>query len=244
MEGAGSPAETNLRTGDLANFGFAQAMQIPAVLVGDIHRGGVIASIVGTHMVLDAADRNLLKAFLINKFHGDPHLFDEGRDDIIRRTGLECLGVVPHFAGARHLPAEDAVALEDMARGFGTSGLKVAVLRLPRIANFDDLDPLRAEPNVSLAFITAGEALPGDTDLVIIPGSKSTISDLAALRRTAGTSTSPRTTAAADASSACAAATRCSDAASTTRKDSRARRRPSMVSACSTSRRRSFPTRR
>lgn len=182
VEGAGSPAETNLRNGDLANFGFAQAVNIPAVLVGDIDRGGVIASIVGTHMVLDEADRNLLKAFLINKFHGDPNLFDEGRDEITRRTGLPCLGVVPHFEAARHLPAEDAVALEEMTGRFAKDSLKVAVLRLPRIANFDDLDPLRAEPNVSLIFVNAGEALPGDTDLVIIPGSKSTISDLAALR--------------------------------------------------------------
>lgn len=182
VEGAGSPAETNLRDGDLANFGFARAVGIPAVLVGDIHRGGVIASIAGTHLVLDAPDRNLLKAFLINKFHGDPKLFDEGRDEITRRTGLPCLGVVPHFADAHHLPAEDAVALEHMAGGSGAAALKVAVLRLPRIANFDDLDPLRAEQDVSVRFVNQGEALPGDTDLVIIPGSKSTIADLAALR--------------------------------------------------------------
>jgi adenosylcobyric acid synthase len=115
VEGAGSPAETNLRHGDLANFGFATAANIPAILVGDIHRGGVIASIVGTHVVLDETDRGLLKGFLINKFHGDPTLFDEGRNEIVTRTGLPCLGVIPHFAPARNLPAEDAVALEDMA---------------------------------------------------------------------------------------------------------------------------------
>ncbi len=182
VEGAGSPAETNLRDGDLANFGFATAAGIPAVLVGDIHRGGVIASIVGTHAVLDEADRTLLKGFLINKFHGDASLFDEGRRDIETRTGLTCLGVVPHFAGARHLPAEDAVALEHDTPVM-PDGYKVAVLRLPRIANFDDLDPLRAEPGVSVRFVNEGEALPGDARLVIIPGSKSTIADLVALRR-------------------------------------------------------------
>lgn len=181
VEGAGSPAETNLRTGDLANFGFAAAAAIPAVLVGDIHRGGVIASIVGTHAVLDSADRQLMKAFLINKFHGDPKLFDEGCRDIERRCGMPCLGVIPHFAAACHLPAEDAIALE-AAPLSGDGAFKVAVLRLPRIANFDDLDPLRAEPGVSLAFVRPGDAIAGDTDLVIIPGSKSTMADLAALR--------------------------------------------------------------
>jgi adenosylcobyric acid synthase len=181
VEGAGSPAETNLRQGDLANFGFATAANIPAILVGDIHRGGVIASIVGTHVVLDETDRQLLKGFLINKFHGDPSLFDEGRNEIVTRTGLPCLGVIPHFAAARNLPAEDAVALEDMAVSH-SGGLKVAVLRLPRIANFDDLDPLRAEPGVSLVFVQPGETIPGDAALVILPGSKSTIADLAALR--------------------------------------------------------------
>jgi adenosylcobyric acid synthase len=181
VEGAGSPAEANLRNGDLANFGFASAVGIPAVLIGDIHRGGVIASIVGTHAVLDDADRALLKAFLINKFHGDPSLFDDGRDEITRRTGLPCLGVVPHFPAARHLPAEDAVALEDTTSQ-ATGGFNIAVLRLPRIANFDDLDPLRTEPGVTVRFIHEGEAIPGDANLVIIPGSKSTRADLAALR--------------------------------------------------------------
>jgi len=181
VEGAGSPAETNLRQGDLANFGFATAANIPSVLVGDIHRGGVIASIVGTHTVLDDADRKLMKAFLINKFHGDPNLFDEGRKEIEQRCSMPCLGVIPHFAPACHLPAEDAVALEETTRP-GNGSFKIAVLRLPRIANFDDLDPLRAEPGVALSFVQPGEAIAGDTNLVIIPGSKSTIADLAALR--------------------------------------------------------------
>lgn len=181
VEGAGSPAETNLRNGDLANMGFAHAANLPVVLIGDIHRGGVIASIVGTHAVLDEGDRNRIKAFMINKFHGDPQLFSEGLSAIQNRTSWNSLGVVPHFDKAHHLPAEDAVALEQQT--VSQSGkTRICVLRLPRIANFDDIDPLRMEPGVSVEFVTPGEALPGDCTLVIIPGSKSTIADLAALR--------------------------------------------------------------
>ncbi len=181
VEGAGSPAETNLRHGDLANFGFATAANVPALLIGDIHRGGVIASIVGTHILLDEVDRSFLKGFIINKFHGDPSLFDEGRLEISKRTGLACLGIIPHFAEARHLPAEDALAL-DAEPVPKSANFKIAVLRLHRIANFDDLDPLRQEPGVALQFVQAGEVIPGNTDLVIIPGSKATVADLVALR--------------------------------------------------------------
>ena len=181
VEGAGSPAETNLRKDDLANMGFAEAASIPVVLIGDIHRGGVIASLVGTHVVLDSADRNRVKAFLINKFHGDSKLFDEGLKDIEARTGWKGLGVIPHFQNAHFLPAEDAVALEQQLASH-SGPVKICVFRLPRIANFDDLDPLRLEPGVSVEFLNAGEALPGDCTLAIIPGSKSTIADLAAFR--------------------------------------------------------------
>jgi adenosylcobyric acid synthase len=181
VEGAGSPAETNLRQGDLANMGFAEAANIPVVLIGDIHRGGVIASLVGTHAVLDAADNKRIKSFIINKFHGDPDLFSEGLATIENCTGWQSLGVIPHFAGAHRLPAEDAVALEHGLSSHN-GALKICVLRLPRIANFDDLDPLRLEPGVTLQFVHAGDALPGDCALVIIPGSKSTMADLAALR--------------------------------------------------------------
>ena len=182
VEGAGSPGEINLRDGDLANMGFAEAADLPAVLIGDIHRGGVIASIAGTFDILPAADRSRLKAFLINKFHGDPDLFSEGRTFLETRTGTPCLGIVPHFEGARHLPAEDAVALEETLSTH-SHGKRISVLRLPRIANFDDLDPLRLEPGVTLGFVQPGEPIPADTRLVIIPGSKSTVADLAALRR-------------------------------------------------------------
>jgi len=181
VEGAGSPAETNLRDGDLANLGFAQAAGIDGVLIGDIHRGGVIASIIGTLSVLDKADQNRIKGFIINKFHGDPELFDEARAFLENRLALPCLGVVPHFADALKLPAEDALALEYMATP-KPAGLKICVLRLPRIANFDDLDPLRQELEVSLQFLNPQQAIPGDATLVIIPGSKSTTADLAALR--------------------------------------------------------------
>ncbi len=178
VEGAGSPAEVNLRDGDLANMGFAEAAGINGILVADIHRGGVIASIVGTLEVMEPQDRARIKGFIINKFHGDISLFDEGRTYLETKTGLPCLGVVPHFAHAVRLPAEDAVALEH--RAVNSQGqTKIAVLRLPRIANFDDLDPLAMEPDVCLQFIGHGEPIPGDAKLVIIPGSKSTIPDLA-----------------------------------------------------------------
>jgi adenosylcobyric acid synthase len=182
VEGAGSPGEINLRDGDLANMGFAEAADLPAILIGDIHRGGVIASIAGTFDILPQADRNRLKAFLVNKFHGDPELFSEGQTFLESRTGAPCVGIVPHFEAARSLPAEDAVALEDVLTT-SRNGLRISVLRLPRIANFDDLDPLRLEPGVTLTFVQPGEPIPADTRLVIIPGSKSTVSDLAAVRK-------------------------------------------------------------
>ena len=183
VEGAGSPAEVNLRDGDLANMGFAKAVNIPAFLVGDIHRGGVIASIVGTLAVLSAEDKARLKGFLINKFHGDVKLFENGKTYLEATTKLPCLGIIPHFPNARNLPAEDAVALENALVSHSGS-YKIVVLRLPRIANFDDLDPLRLEPGLRVTFLESGEAIPGDTDLVIIPGSKSTTADLASLRAT------------------------------------------------------------
>jgi adenosylcobyric acid synthase len=181
VEGAGSPAEVNLRDGDLANLGFAQAAGVSAILIGDIHRGGVIASIIGTFAVLSETDRNYIKGFIINKFHGDPQLFDEGRLYLENHTKTPCLGIIPHFANASNLPAEDAVSLEHILTTH-SKGLKICVLRLPRIANFDDLDPLRLEPGITVQFLQQGEAIPGDCTLVIIPGSKSTMADLKALR--------------------------------------------------------------
>ena len=181
VEGAGSPGEINLRDGDLANMGFAAAANVPALLVGDIHRGGVIASIAGTFDILPAEDRRRLKGFIINKFHGDPDLFSEGQAFLQTRTGTPCLGVVAHFPRARNLPAEDAVALEETLVNSCTSS-RISILRVSRIANFDDLDPLRLEPGVTVDFVHPGDVVPPDSKLVVVPGSKSTIADLAALR--------------------------------------------------------------
>lgn len=178
VEGAGSPAETNLRHGDIANMGFAVAAAVPVVLLGDIDRGGVIAQIVGHHAVLDQRDRAQIAGFAVNRFRGDLSLFDGGRDDIAARTGWPCLGVIPWFGDAWHLPAEDMMDIASRKGG----ACKVAVPHLPRMANFDDLDPLAGEPSVTLEIVPAGRALPGDADLVLIPGSKSTLADLAFLR--------------------------------------------------------------
>ena len=181
VEGAGSASEVNLRANDLANFGFAQAAQVPVILVGDIQRGGVIASIVGTFAVIDPADAALIRATLVNKFQGDSSLFAKGLLTIEQRTGVKCFGPIPWFADAAKLPAEDVLALENYATNRAGS-FTIAVPRLPRIANFDDLDPLRAEPGVSFVLVEPGQSLPRDADLVILAGSKSTRSDLDALR--------------------------------------------------------------
>jgi adenosylcobyric acid synthase len=181
VEGAGSPAEINLRAGDIANMGFATRAGVPVVLVGDIDRGGVIASLVGTHAILPGEDRAAVTGYIINKFRGDVSLFDDGIRAIERFTGWPCFGVVPWLRAAARLPAEDSVVLERLAKG-GHGALKIAVPVLPRIANFDDLDPLKAEPDVELVFVRAGERLPADAGLVILPGSKSTIADLADFR--------------------------------------------------------------
>ena len=180
VEGAGSPAEINLRARDIANMGFATRANVPVVLVGDIDRGGVIASIAGTHLILPEDDRAMVAGYLINKFRGDISLFDEGVEAIGRFTGWRCFGVVPWLKAAARLPAEDSVALERMSGG--GQGLKVAVPVLGHVANFDDLDPLKAEPSVEVVFVKPDQPLPRDAALVILPGSKSTIADLAAFR--------------------------------------------------------------
>jgi adenosylcobyric acid synthase len=174
VEGAGSPAEVNLRAGDIANMGFAEAADLPVILAGDIDRGGVIAQLVGTHVVLPPNDRARIKAFLVNKFRGDPTLFSAGAAEIARHTGWHDLGTLPWFGDAWRLPAEDVMDISTRAGG----AFKIAVPRLNRIANFDDLDPLVNEPNVTVEIIEPGRPLPGDASLVLIPGSKSTIADL------------------------------------------------------------------
>ena len=178
IEGAGSPAEINLRAGDIANMGFAEAAGVPVVLVGDIDRGGVIAQIKGTQAVLSPGDAARICAFAVNKFRGDLRLFDEGVTAIEALTGWPSLGVIPWFADAWRLPAEDVLDIASRPGG----ALKVVVPQLSRIANFDDLDPLSAEPDVTVQIIPPDRPLPGDADLVLIPGTKATIADLAFFR--------------------------------------------------------------
>lgn len=185
VEGAGSTAEANLRASDIANMGFANAAAVPVMLIADIDRGGALASLVGSWSLLDKADRRLLRGYIINKFRGDPKLFAPATDIILQHTGLDCYGVVEFFNQAHLLPAEDAMALDYgkyKKNSSVSSKIKIAVPRLPRIANFDDLDPLAAEPDVSLTIVPSGMPLPLDADLILLPGSKATLSDLAYLR--------------------------------------------------------------
>ena len=181
VEGAGSPAEINLRTGDIANMGFARAADVPVVLIGDIDRGGVIASIVGTRAVIEAEDAAMIRGFLINKFRGDPALFDDGYREIERRSGWRGLGVIPWLSAAARLPSEDAVILERPADPRDGRRM-IACPILPRISNFDDLDPLKLEPGVEVVMVPPGRPIPAEAAMIILPGSKATIADMAALR--------------------------------------------------------------
>jgi adenosylcobyric acid synthase len=180
VEGAGSASEVNLRANDIANMGFARAADVPVVLVGDIDRGGVIAQIVGTKAVVDSGDAKMVVGFIVNKFRGDASLFADGMRIIEERTGWPALGLVPFFADAARLPAEDAMALAKRAAP-GEGRATIAVPLLPHIANFDDVDPLKNEPGVRLVFVRRDEPLPV-AELVLLPGSKATIADLAAFR--------------------------------------------------------------
>jgi adenosylcobyric acid synthase len=188
VEGAGSISEANLRDGDISNMGFALAAGVPVVLVADIDRGGAIASIIGSYLLLSEAEKTLLKGYVINKFRGDYAVFKPAEKIIMEHTGLPCLGAVRWFEGASKLPAEDSMALENRRLGKKISGrpgkaIKIYVLGLSRISNFDDFDPLASEPDVDLSFVKPGEPVPGDGDLIIIPGTKSTIADLAFVRK-------------------------------------------------------------
>ncbi len=181
VEGAGSPAEINLRAGDIANMGFARAAHVPVVLIGDIDRGGVIAAIVGTRTVIDPADAAMIRGFIINKFRGEPALFEDGYRQIEQLSGWRGFGVVPWLTATARLPSEDAVVLENKASRIGERRL-IACPILPRISNFDDLDPLKLEDGVELLMVPPGQPIPANAALVILPGSKATIADLAALR--------------------------------------------------------------
>jgi adenosylcobyric acid synthase len=181
VEGAGSPAEINLREGDIANMGFARAAGVPVLLIGDIDRGGVIASLVGTRAVIAPEDAAMIRGFIVNKFRGDPQLFADGYAGIADRTGWRGYGLVPWLPAVARLPSEDAVELERAAPHHHHRTL-VACPMLPRIANFDDLDPLKSEAEVDLVMVPPGTPLPADAAMVVIPGSKATIADMAFLR--------------------------------------------------------------
>ena len=181
VEGAGSPAEINLRERDIANMGFARRAGVPVCLLGDIERGGVIASVVGTHAVLDPEDAKMITGFIINKFRGDPRLFDDGVTAIEEMTGWPCYGVIPWLHATSRLPAEDAVSVIHEKASSSTS-VKIVAPMLSRMANFDDADPLRIEPGVEFEFIPPGKPLPRDADLMILFGTKSTLGDLRFLR--------------------------------------------------------------
>ena len=185
VEGAGSPAEVNLRARDIANMGFAVRARVPVVLAGDIDRGGVLAALVGTWQLLAPEERALIGGFIVNKFRGDPALFADGPEVVTRATKLRSFGVVPYLAEAALLPAEDSVVLDSSVSAFGekrAGKIRIAVPRLPHISNFDDLDPLASERGVEIVVVPSGRALPRDADVVLLPGSKAALADLACLR--------------------------------------------------------------
>lgn len=183
VEGAGSASEVNLRANDIANMGFARAADAPVILIGDIDRGGVIASLAGTKTVLDAKDAAMIEGFIVNRFRGDPTLFESGMRIIAENTGWRSIGLLPHFAEASKLPAEDALGLTGPDECKPGAKIRIAVPILPHISNFDDLDPLDLEPDVELVRVRPGEVIPGDCALVLLCGSKSTIADLETLKK-------------------------------------------------------------
>lgn len=183
VEGAGSASEINLRSNDIANFGFAQAVQAPVIVLGDIQRGGVIASLVGTFEVIDPQDAQLIVATMINRFQGDTSLFEQGMLQIEKMTKRPCFGPIPFFERASQLPAEDILGLVDEKATGGDDEILIAVPRLPRISNFDDLDPIKLHPNVRIKIVAPGAPIPVDAKLIVLPGSKSTRADLVFLQR-------------------------------------------------------------
>ncbi len=182
VEGAGSGAEVYLRHCDITNMHFAERADVPVIVLGDLDKGGTMAAVVGTWLLLDQADRARVVGYIVNKFRGDFSLFAPACETITAITGWPFRGVIRWFEGASRLPAEDSLALERPAES-QEGVLKIAVPRLSRVANFDDLDPLAAEPGVELRWIQPGQVIPADTDVVILPGSKATRADLELLRR-------------------------------------------------------------
>lgn len=178
VEGAGSPAEINLRAGDIANMGFAEAVDCPVILIADIDKGGVFAHLVGTLALLSESEQARIQGFVINRFRGDIALLQPGLDWLEQRTGKPVLGVLPYLMDF-HLEAEDAIDVRQAAKT--AEALRVVVPVLPRISNHTDFDPLRLHPQVELTFVGPGQAMP-PADLIILPGSKSVRADLAFLR--------------------------------------------------------------
>ncbi|SDH37334.1 cobyric acid synthase [Roseospirillum parvum] len=181
VEGAGSGAEMYLRDSDITNMRLADSADLPVVFISDIDRGGTMGALVGSHALLRPNDRARVKGYLINKFRGDFSIFEPACETITEHTGWPFLGVLRWFEAAGSLPAEDSLALERPARNL-SGRVRIAVPRLQRVANFDDLDPLAAEPAVDLFWLQPGQPLPADTDVVILPGSKATRADLAFLK--------------------------------------------------------------
>jgi adenosylcobyric acid synthase len=182
VEGAGSPAEINLRARDIANMGFARQLDVPVCLIGDIEKGGVIASIVGTKTVLVPDDAEMIIGCLVNKFRGDISLFDEGVREIENRTGWPCFGVIPWLPATAKLPAEDAVVRQLGPEKRQQGKLRITAPMLSRMANFDDADPLRLEPGIEFEWVAPGQSIPRDSDVVILFGTKSTLGDLRFIR--------------------------------------------------------------
>lgn len=182
VEGAGSASEVNLRRNDIANMGFAREADVPVILIGDIDRGGVIASIAGTKLVLPPDDARMIEGFIVNRFRGDPSLFADGMATIGSLTGWEAIGLLPFFADAVRLPAEDALGVHDQRTRKTGAKVRIAVPILPHVSNFDDLDPLEVEPDVELIRLRPDQTIPGDCDLVLLVGSKATIADLQVLK--------------------------------------------------------------
>ena len=181
IEGAGSPAELNLRNVEIVNMSVARYCEAPVLLVGDIERGGVFAQLLGTLWLLPAEERRLVRGLLVNKFRGDASLFDDGRTMLEERGGVPVLGVIPWLAGL-DLPEEDAEVLSrQSAHSLTNDALDIAVIRLPRISNFDDFAPLAAEPNVRVRYVDSLARL-GNPSAIILPGTKSTLADLAWLQ--------------------------------------------------------------
>ena len=186
IEGAGSGTEVYLRHCDITNMNLAELADLPVVVLTDNDRGGAIAAVVGTHVLHTPAERERIVGYIVNKFRGDFSLYEPGCQVMTEQTGWPLLGVVRWFDGAGRLPAEDALALEKPApqtSGVAGGSLLVVVPQLSRVANFDDLDPLAAEPGVVVRWIPPGEPIPADADVVLLPGSKTTRADLEVLRR-------------------------------------------------------------